>query len=83
MVNELSSAEILDVAHTLASRLQLFKKIGDQAKETESWINLDPREFWDTADQAALDRFEGLMERVTGAKSLFKKEDLVFGLDQT
>jgi hypothetical protein len=70
------SKKILHLAVQMAERMRVFRKLAIQAMETDSRIDLDPREFWEPKDQAVLDRFDTLMVELSGVKPLFESEDL-------
>lgn len=61
---------IRQAAILMAARMRLFKRIAEQSKEAESRIDMDPRELWDSADEAALAAYELALNEINGARPL-------------
>lgn len=57
-----------------ANRLRVFKKAAQDARECD-WT-LDPSEFWEPEDDAALDLLETAMAQQRGERPLFPTADL-------
>ena len=59
--------EFRQAAAAVADRLRVFRQVARGARECEQdRIDLDLREFWESADEDALDKFDQAVERLTG-----------------
>lgn len=65
-----SESRLRAAAAMMAARLQVFRTLAKQAQETESRIELDPRELWESADEAALTAYETALNEINGARPL-------------
>lgn len=64
------SNDLRKAAEMMASRLELFKKTATAARERGDVVELDPRELWEAADQAALDAYRAASNFARGVQAL-------------
>jgi len=57
-------------AALMAERLRAFRRLADQARESQSRIDLDPCELWERSDEAALIAYEDSLNKINGAQPL-------------
>jgi len=59
-----------NAAALMAARLQIYRITAQSAAAREDRVDLDPRELWEPADQAALDAYEKAVNEINGARPL-------------
>jgi hypothetical protein len=57
-------------AALMAHRLNVFRRLAENAKEAGIRVNLAPAELWELDDQAALSAYEDALNQINGAQPL-------------
>ena len=57
-------------ARLMAERLKLFKRTAEQARETDSRVDLAAAELWEPADEQALNAYDDALLQINGARPL-------------
>lgn len=65
MSNKLRRAALL-----MAKRMYTFRRIAEQANDSNSRVDLAPAELWEREDQEALTAYENALLEINGAQPL-------------